>query len=70
MVTTSLGTWQIAGNDCTATLVMDRPRSINIALEWGREPGPAETEHFNLALPESWNRLSRSCSGPPQSLKP
>ena len=52
VVTTSLGTWQIAGNDCTATLVMDRPRSINIALEWDREPGPAETEHFNLALPD------------------
>jgi hypothetical protein len=52
MLTRTLGTWQIAGNPCTATLAIDRPRSINISLEWGREPGPTEIEHLDVTLPD------------------
>jgi len=51
-VTRTLGTWQIAGNTCTATLAIDRPQSINISLEWAREPGPTEIEHLSLTLPD------------------
>jgi hypothetical protein len=52
MLTAALGSWQIADNMCTATLVIDRPHSINISLEWSRQPGPTEIEHLNVALPE------------------
>jgi hypothetical protein len=52
MLTRTLGTWQIAANTCTATLSIDRPRSINISLDWASEPGPTEIEHLNVALPE------------------
>jgi hypothetical protein len=47
-----LGSWQIAGNTCEATLLMDRPRSITISFEWNREPGPTENEHLAMALPD------------------
>ncbi len=36
----------------TATLAIDRPRSINISLEWAREPGPTEIEHLDVTLPD------------------
>jgi hypothetical protein len=52
MLTRTLGSWQIADNTCTATLVIDRPRSINITFEWRREPGPTENEHLNVILPD------------------
>jgi hypothetical protein len=47
-----LGTWQIAGNTCEATLSVDRPRSITISFEWSRDPGPTENEHLEMALPD------------------
>jgi hypothetical protein len=52
VLSTHLGTWQIAGNTCEAILLLDRPRSITISLEWGRGPGPTENEHLRLALPD------------------
>lgn len=52
MLTKTLGSWQIADNTCTATLAIDRPRSINISLEWSREPGPTEIEHLDVVLPD------------------
>jgi hypothetical protein len=52
MLTRTLGSWQIADNTCTATLAIDRPRSINITFEWSREPGPTEIEHLDVVLPD------------------
>ena len=52
MLERTLGTWQIAGSDCTATLDFDWGRSVNILLQWSREPGPVQHEHLTLILPE------------------
>jgi len=46
-----LGAWKVAGNTCHATLSVDRPRSLSIALEWSREPGPTENEQLDFVLP-------------------
>jgi hypothetical protein len=47
-----LGTWRIADSDCTAALDFDWGRSINISLQWSREPGPVEHERLTLILPD------------------
>jgi hypothetical protein len=52
VLSTNLGTWQIAGNACEATLSVDRPRVITISLAWSRDPGPTENEHLQIALPD------------------
>jgi hypothetical protein len=52
VLSTNLGSWQIAGNTCEAILSVDRPRSITISLKWSREPGPAENEHLETVLPD------------------
>ena len=52
MLTRTLGTWQIAASDCTATLDFDRGRSVTISLQWSREPGPIEHEHLAALLPD------------------
>jgi hypothetical protein len=52
MVESTLGTWQIAGSSCTATVDFDWGRSVNISLQWSRQPGPMEHEQLALALPE------------------
>ena len=52
MLEKTLGTWQIAGSYCTATLDFDWGRSVNISLQWSREPGPLQREHLTLILPD------------------
>jgi len=52
MVEKTLGTWQIAGSNCTATLDFDWGRSVNISLQWSRQPGPVENEQLALMLPD------------------
>ena len=52
MLNQNLGTWQIAGSDCTATLDLDWGRSVTISLQWSREPGPVEHEHLAVLLPD------------------
>jgi hypothetical protein len=52
MLEKTLGTWQIAGSDCTASLGFDWGRSVNISLQWSREPGPVQHEHLALILPD------------------
>jgi hypothetical protein len=52
VISTNLGSWQIAGNTCDAVLSVDRPRAITISFEWGREPGPTENEHLEIVLPD------------------
>ena len=52
MISTNLGSWQIAGNTCEAMFSVDRPRAITISFEWSREPGPTENEHLQIVLPD------------------